>query len=520
MINIIPKPAKIEENSGFFLLDKVVKICLDSNSEEVRKAADFLISPIQEATGISLPIVAYETGDRFIEFRISITDLGREGYLLLIEKNKIVLTAEAANGLFYGVQSLLQLLPAEISGKARISFPIKISCCKIEDQPRFGWRGMHLDVSRHFFGTDFIRKYLDLLAMHKFNIFHWHLTDDNGWRIEIKKYPELTDICAWRRNLEHLPWLERQNSKETGNGLYGGFYTQNEISEIIKYAADRFITIVPEIEMPGHSSEVFAAFPKLSCREKTLSVASGGYCTNHDLFCAGKDETFCFLQDILSEVIELFPSQCIHIGGDEADKTYWQNCSLCKQRMRMENLKNIDELQSWFMQQITEFLRQNCKVPIVWDEITDGGVNEDMLVMCWRKDGIDAAQKAVASGCKVVMCPNSSLYFDWRQNEGDKGAFGVTTLEKVYNYEPVPPGFSKAKSEKIIGAQGNVWTEWMSNEERVEYMILPRMCALAEVVWTNEDKKDFLEFTKRLEKLLKIFSLRKINFNIKREFII
>jgi hexosaminidase len=372
---------------------------------------------------------------------------------------------------------------------------------------------MHLDVSRHFFGVDFIKKYLDLLAMHKLNVFHWHLTDDNGWRIEIKKYPELTKTCAWRKNIEHLPWNERDNSDDPGNGLYGGFYTQEEIKEIVQYAADQFITIVPEIEMPGHTREIFTAYPQFSCTGEKQTVAPGSYWPNLDIFCAGKDETFDFLKDILLEVIDLFPSKYIHIGGDEANKTRWKECPLCRKRIKDENLKDEKELQSWFIKQIADFLESKNRKLIGWDEISQGGLIENATVMCWRGDGIDAAITAVEKGCDAVMCPNPFLYFDWKQNEDDKGAFGVTTLEKVYNYDPVPDGFSPKKAKYILGAQGNVWTEWMPTEERVEYMALPRMSALAELVWTFTENKNFPDFKKRLDNLINIFSWKKINYN-------
>ncbi|MCF7792851.1 MAG: beta-N-acetylhexosaminidase [Candidatus Cloacimonetes bacterium] len=511
MYNVIPKPARIKSRKGYFTLNSNTKIQIIPEAKKSAKLAEYLINQIYDLMGVKIGFLA--NSHNFISLETTNAGLGKEGYSLIISESKIEIMAEAENGIFYGIQTLLQLLPAEVWQNSKLKFPLQIPCCEIEDKPRFRWRGMHLDVSRHFFGIEFIKKYVDLLAMHKFNVFHWHLTDDNGWRIEIKKYPELTRTCAWRKNLEHLPWLERQNLKEEANGVYGGFYTQNEIKEIIQYAEDRFVCVVPEIEMPGHSSEVFAAFPQFSCREKKLQVAPGGYCTNPDLFCAGKNDTFDFLKDILKEVLELFPSRHIHIGGDEADKSYWKECSLCRQRMVNENLKNEDELQSWFMQQIARFIRRQKKIPVVWDEITDGGVNEEMLVMCWRKDGIDSARKALASGCKVVMCPNPYLYFDWKQNVDDKGAFGVTTLEKVYNYDPVPNGFSDDEAKYILGAQGNVWTEWMPSEQRVEYMALPRMSALAELIWIDPDKKDYSDFVKRLDKIFMILTNRGVNFN-------
>lgn len=501
-----------ERKTGYFILSDQAKVQLNPFSTQLKKTVETIIEPLRISSGYRLPLVSDEDSSASeLIFEIKTGVLGREGYQLMIDKDQIRLTAEAANGIFYGWQTLLQLLPAEIFTKKKIAHPLRIPCCRILDKPRFGWRGMHLDVSRHFFGVDFIKNYLDLLALHKLNIFHWHLTDDNGWRLEIKKYPKLTAISAWRRNLEHLPWLQREESVSLANGFYGGFYTQEEIKEIVDYAAERFITVVPEIEMPGHSREVFAAYPQFSCLGRKLTVAAGGYSPNIDLFCAGKDKTIFFLKDIITEVMELFPAEYIHIGGDEADKTRWKTCPFCQQRIRNENLKDENELQSWFIRQIAEFLQIHNRKLIGWDEICEGDLNKNSAVMCWRGDGIKAAELAVSKGLDVVMCPSYYLYFDWKQKANDKGAFGVTTLEKVYNYDPVAPGFSAAEAKHILGAQGNVWTEWMPSAEMVEYMALPRMCALSEAVWSSQ--KNYKNFKKRLDTLKHILKLLQINFN-------
>jgi hexosaminidase len=513
-MNIIPKPLKIEEKPGYFQLLPKTRILLDKFNPVFKQTAELFTAQLRIVTGFDLPVIPGTSPDPCdIVLAISSTNLGDEGYKLNSNTRYLKITAETEKGIFYGLQSMMQLLPVEANSKQQVNFEWKIPVCKIEDKPRFSWRGMHLDVSRHFFGTDFIKRYIDLLAMHKLNVFHWHLTDDNGWRIEIKKYPELTKTCAWRKDLEHLPWNERDHSDDPGKGIYGGFYTQEQIKDIVQYATDRFIAIVPEIEMPGHTREVFAAYPQFSCTGEELTVASGGYWPNLDIFCAGKDETFSFIKDILSEIIELFPSEYIHIGGDEANKTRWKECPLCQQRIKDKNLKDEKELQSWFIKQIADFLTSKNRKLIGWDEIIDGGLIDEAAVMCWRGDGIDAAKLAVGKGCDAVMCPNPFLYFDWKQNEDDKGAFGVTTLEKVYNYEPVPEGFSQEKAKLILGAQGNVWTEWMPTEEQIEYMTLPRLSALAELVWTSKENKSYKDFTKRLDKLINIFSLKRIHFN-------
>lgn len=514
MIKIIPKPLKLEEKSGYFRLLPKTRILLDKFNLKLKQTAEIFAEQLRIASGYKIPVIPGSSPAACdIILELSSANIENEGYKLNVNARYIRITANSEVGIFYGLQTLIQLLPTEFANNQKVDIEWKAPICKIEDKPRFSWRGMHLDVSRHFFHIDFIKKYLDLLAMHKLNVFHWHLTDDNGWRIEIKKYPELTKTCAWRQDLEHLPWNERDNSNDPGKGIYGGFYTQEEIKEIVKYAADRFITVIPEIEMPGHTREVFAAFPEYSCVGKKMTVAPGGYWPNLDIFCAGKDETFEFIKNILSEVIELFPAKYIHIGGDEANKTRWKECPLCQQRIKDEKLKDEKELQSWFIKQIADYLEKRNRKLIGWDEITEGGLIDKATVMCWRGDGIEAAKLAVEKECDAIMCPNPFLYFDWQQNENDKGAFGVTTLEKVYNYDPVPINFTQDEAKYILGAQGNVWTEWMPSNERVEYMALPRLSALAELVWTSQDNKNYADFKKRLDKLAITFNLMQVKFN-------
>jgi len=339
-MNIIPQPTKLLKRSGSYKLDKTITVKYNDNFKEIIEVFN---RKLQKITDLKVELTNKVVAD--LELIIDTQISNSEGYKVIVNTDGIKISASKKAGLFYGCITLLQII-----SKTNIPF------CEIEDEPRFKWRGMHLDVSRHFFPIEFIKRYIDLLSLHKLNVFHWHLTDDNGWRIEIKKYPQLTNVCAWRKNLEHISWNERNNSKEEGVGLYGGFYTQEEIKDVIKYAAERFITVVPEIEMPGHTSEVFAAFPQFSCREKKLEVAPGGYWPNLDIFCAGKEETFKFIEEILSEIIQLFPSEYIHIGGDEADKTRWKECPNCQKRVADENLKDENELQSYFIKRINKFL--------------------------------------------------------------------------------------------------------------------------------------------------------------------
>jgi len=385
---------------------------------------------------------------------------------------------------------------------------------QISDYPRFSWRGLHLDVSRHFHDKEFIKKYIDLLALFKMNTFHWHLVDDQGWRVEIKKYPRLTEIGAWRVDHEDLPWNSRPEQKPGEKATIGGFYKQDDIREIVAYAAQRFITIVPEIEMPAHVSSALAAYPEYSCRQVPISVPSGGIwpCTN--IYCAGNDSTFLFLQDVLTEVMDLFPSKIIHVGGDEAEKTEWKRCPRCQARIRDEKLKDENELQSYFIRRIDKFLTEKGRILIGWDEILEGGLAENATVMSWRgtEGGIDAARQ----GHNVVMTPVTHCYFDYYQSldkEIEPLAFGeFTSLEKVYSFEPVPEVLTTDEAKHILGAQGNAWTEYMPASSHVEYMILPRAIALSEVAWSPATQKDYGWFLGRLENQLNLLHKKGYNY--------
>jgi hexosaminidase len=345
------------------------------------------------------------------------------------------------------------------------------------------------------------------------NLFHWHLTDDNGWRIEIEKYPDLTNISAWRVDREDKPWREREPQKEGEEATYGGFYTKEEIKDIIEYASSRYVRILPEIEMPGHTSEVFAAYPEYSCNGKIFTVRPGSYWPNREIFCAGNDSVFVFIQDILSEVTELFPFEYVHIGGDEADKTRWRECSKCQNRIKTENLKDENELQSYFIKRIEKFLDSKNKKLIGWDEILEGGLAPEATVMSWRgmQGGIDAARL----GHEVVMCPGSHCYFDHYQADPETQPVaigGFTDLEKVYSFNPIPTDLLETEKKYIIGAQGNVWTEYIPTPEHAEYMALPRMTALAEILWTPLNKQDYQDFRKRLDIQFERFDLLEINY--------
>lgn len=407
-------------------------------------------------------------------------------YSLRIEAKQLTMEAATPSGFFYAQRTLEQLL-SHYGGK--------IPAMTINDAPRFAWRGMHLDVSRHFFSVDEIKRYLDLLALYKMNVFHWHLTDDQGWRIEIKKYPQLTSIGGYRTQTV----VGSAGSGQYDGQRYGGFYTEAQIKEVVAYAAERHITVVPEIEMPGHSLAALSAYPQFACTAGPFAAATD-WGVFEDVYCAGKDETFGFLTDILDEVMALFPGQYIHIGGDESPKTRWNACAACQKRMQTEGLKDAHELQSYFIQRIEKHVNAKGRKIIGWDEILEGGLAPNAAVMSWQ--GTEGGIAAAKAQHFAVMSPGSPCYFDHYQTKDiasePRAICCYNPLEAVYAYEPVPAGLSEAESQYILGAQGNVWTEYMPNFNQVTYMALPRMAALAEVLWSPAASRNLPDFQRRL----------------------
>ncbi len=514
-IMIIPEPANIKYGRGFFEINNNTSIITDTNDPELSRLAITLSGRLNSAASLDIQIEGKsDTRNSIILELLDKEDLGDEGYTLVVERKNIKLQAYKPAGLFYGIQTILQLLPEEIfSDEKADNIEWKIPCIEITDKPRFSWRGMHLDVSRHFFPVKFIKKYIDIIALHKMNLFHWHMTDDNGWRIEIKKYPGLTDISAWRVNREEKHWKERESQKDGECATYGGYYTQDEIKEIVEYARNKYVRILPEIEMPGHTSEVFAAYPEYSCTGERFTVRPGSYWPNSEIFCAGNDSVFVFLEDVLSEVIDLFPFEYVHIGGDEADKTRWKECAKCQTRIKNENLKDEDELQSYFIKRIEKILTSKNKRLIGWDEILEGGLAPDATVMSWR--GVEGGIAAAKLGHAVVMSPGTHCYFDHYQADPETQPLaigGYTDLEKVYSFNPVPEELSDDEKHYVLGAQANVWTEYIPNGEHAEYMALPRMTALSEVLWTPENKRDYDSFRIRLTKQFDRFDNLGINY--------
>ena len=512
---IIPQPVSISYQSGSFTIDKNTSLVYNNSDKLLAESAAFLNSYLTQISGLKL---AQNTKTKkTIVFKIEKSGiLGDEGYKLNVTPTKITISANKKAGIIYGLQSLFQTLPA-IRTNAKLDVP----CMEITDYPRFKYRGMHLDVSRHFFGPEMVKEYIDLLASYKLNTFHWHLVDDTGWRIEIKKYPLLTQIGSWRVDKTDKVWGNRPQAQAGEKPTYGGYYTQEQIKEIIKYATERNVTVIPEIEMPGHVASAIAAYPHLSCTQiPQLPMTGGNYTNMASGYCAGNDSTFMFLENVLSEVIALFPSKYIHIGGDELDKAPWSKCPRCQARKATEKLHDEDELQSYFIKRIEKFVNSKNRKIIGWDEILEGGLAPSATVMSWRGEngGIQAAKMKH----DVVMTPGFPLYFDNYQAgpEGEPEAIGgMNTLKNVYDYNPIPKELKGDEAKYILGAQANLWAEYITTNEHLEYMVLPRMLALAEAVWSPLEQKNWVSFNERLQSQFQKFEQKGIrystgNFNV------
>lgn len=491
---LIPYPEKVNLGKGTFTIN--TKTVISVPDKEWITATKTLNEQLQVVSGYKLLVTAKaKSGTNTIRCNID-KSIPNEGYKFAVKDNSISIEATTPNGLFYALQTIRQLLPVAFEdARPQPELALNMPCVTIEDAPRFPYRGMHLDVCRHFFSVEFLKKYIDRMATHKFNKFHWHLTEDQGWRIEIKKYPKLNEISAWRSGT--VIGRAGKSTHHYDTIKYGGYYTQEQIKEVIQYAKDRFVTIIPEIEMPGHAVAALAAYPELSCSGGPFEVAKH-WGIFKDVYCT-RDETFNFLEDVLSEVIDLFPSEYIHIGGDECPKLRWSRCAACQKRMAENNLKNEHELQNYFITRIEKFLNSKGKQIIGWDEILEGGLAPNATVMSWRgvKGGIDAAKQHH----NVIMTPNSHLYFDYYQADKKTQPLalgGFNPLSKVYSYEPIPEELTAEESKYIIGAQANVWTEFMGTESYVEYMVFPRICALSEVVWSPKAVRNFEDFSSRL----------------------
>ena len=491
--NIVPMPAEVRYGRGSFELSRNTVIVLEGSGME--RTVSFFNDYLQNTFGYKLKTAKNSAGANIIRLNYERMDKDLQGaYTLQVDKKGIYIAGDNEEGVFYGMQTLIQLMPPQKDlavKKTDIRFPIPY--LSITDEPRFAYRGMHLDVGRHFFPVAFIKKYIDWLATYKFNTFHWHLTEDQGWRIEIKKYPLLTETGSCRDQT----LVGRYGSNKYDGTKYCGYYTQKEIKEIVKYATDRYITVIPEIEMPGHSTAALASYPYLGCTKGPYKVMDTWGVLN-DVFCAGSDDTYTFLQNVLDEVIQLFPSKYIHIGGDECPKERWKTCPVCQKKIKDEGLKDEHALQSYFIQRIEKYLNSKGRRIIGWDEILEGGLAPNATVMCWRGEegGITAAKQ----NHDVIMTPGSHCYLDHSQSQNEDSITigGYLPLETVYSYEPVPAVLSAGEAKHILGAQGNMWTEYMKNPSKVEYMLFPRMMALSEVLWSPKEKRSWNDFERRL----------------------
>jgi len=499
---IIPKPQKVNLLKGAFILDASVGII---HENDFNVSANFLKNYIESGSSITLS----SNSARNITFIKDSSLNNSEAYKLSVNPSEIVIKASSDQGAFYAVQTLRQLLPIDLEDASSKENSINIPCATIEDTPQFKYRGMHLDVGRHTYSVEFIKKYIDALAMLKMNTFHWHLTEDQGWRIEIKKYPKLQEIAAYRN--ETLIGHYSDQPHQFDGKRYGGYYTQEEIKDIVAYAKERHVTVIPEIELPGHSQAAIAAYPELGCTGEQIEPATK-WGVFEDIYCP-KESTFEFLEDVLDEVIELFPSEYIHIGGDEAPKSRWKHCKHCQNLIKKEGLEDEHELQSYFISRIETYLNSKGRQIIGWDEILEGGLAPNATVMSWR--GINGAIEAAKQNHDVIMTPTSHCYFDYYQSENEDEPLaigGFLPLEKVYSFNPIPDELTPKEAKHVLGAQGNVWTEYMPTEKQVEYMLFPRVLAMSEIGWTQPELKDYDNFSNRVEQFHKRLDALDINY--------
>lgn len=510
-IHIIPEPAEIQINQGIsFILDKHTSIQFD---KKLQKTASYFTDYLHHYYNIHPSVNNIQATYKIILQLSDLNDISdhEEGYHLLNNGYEIKIVSKTEKGIFYGLQTLIQLISPE--KKNSLSIPQVV----IKDYPRFAYRGLHLDVSRHMFPVSYIKRYIDLLAFHKLNYFHWHLTDDQGWRIEIKQLPKLMSVGAWREGtiIGLFP------GKGLDSTRYGGYYTQEEVKEIIAYAESRYVEIIPEIDIPAHNMATIAAYPELSTTPdipKKVAVTWGIYNRQNNVL-APSAKTFDFLKIVFDEISQLFPSKYIHIGGDEAAKQWWKQSPESQQFMKEHGLKDEDELQSYFIKEVQKMIHEKGKIIIGWDEILEGGIAPNAILMSWRgeKGGITAANM----NHKVIMCPQEYLYFDLTQQKDDDSIVAIRSItpwQKVYAYDPVPKELKKDKETFIWGAQANVWTEYINNSSKLEYMVLPRLAAFSEVVWSPLSKRDIDQFESKLWTQFHRYDLWKYNYyRIKRQ---
>jgi hexosaminidase len=511
---VIPQPLEMRETGGTFELKTDAVIAYADAA--ARYPAELLAAQLRPATGFRLPVKKSTKGG--IVFKtIPGTDLGEEGYELRVA-DTVSIAAPTEAGLFYGAQTLRQLLPSEIFSGEKVSRAWQAPAVEIRDVPRFDWRGLMLDVGRYFMPKEDVLRFIDTMAALKFNTFHWHLTEDAGWRIEIKKYPRLTEVGAWRDEtvVGHVRTYRDQGIPYEYDGVrHGGFYSQDEIREIVAYAAARNVTIVPEIDMPGHMQAAIAAYPELGCTTNKVEVKKEWGIS--PIILNPEESTVQFCKDVLTEVMDLFPSEFIHIGGDEALKDQWEASPRIQQLREERGLKDMHEMQSWFIRQIDDFLVKNGRRLIGWDEIAEGGLAENAAVMWWRgKKGLPTAIKAASDGHDIVVAATTHLYFDFYQSRNKEqeplAIRGFLPLEKVYGFDPIIKGLDEQAAKHVLGVQGQLWTEYMPNMKKVEYMAFPRACALAELAWLSSEQKEYASFLERMSTQQKRFDAAGVNY--------
>ncbi|MDD4426957.1 MAG: family 20 glycosylhydrolase [Paludibacter sp.] len=514
-LSIIPQPVSIvKNNEKDFVVDKNIIIAISENSEELNFIANQLALRLRDYLSTDVNINQINRKNKhnsILLIKENIPGLGNEGYILDVNRKQITIRG-THNGVFYGLQTLYQMFPLknDLINKSKFSIP----SYTIIDKPRFEWRGGMLDVARYFQPVSVVKRYIDFLALHKINTFHWHLNDDQGWRIEIKKYPKLTEVGAWRKDSQ----LEL-SGKQMAFAPHGGYYTQEEIKDVVKYAAERFISVIPEIEMPGHSYAALASYPELSCTGGPFEVSTI-WKVHEDIYCAGNEKTYEFLENILSEVIELFPASYIHIGGDEAPKTRWEACPKCQAKIAAEHLDNEHELQTYMVKRMEDFLATKNRKLIGWDEIIEGGLSPNATVLCWR--GFDGAITAAKQGHDAIIAHSKYTYLDHYQSEpyleplawAGLVPYGYTTLQKSYSLEPIPSELNESEQKHIIGLQAQLWLEYIRTTDHMDYMLFPRLSALAEVMWTQKEQKNWEFFKWKMETQYRRYNELNINYSM------
>ena len=506
---VIPLPQEIDLTEGKnFVLDKSVQIIVPEGNAQLQRNAQFLSEYVKEATGMELTITTDETVSPAIRLALGVDNENKEAYLMTVEEGLVTITGASEAGVFYGIQTLRKSLPKGVAEA------VELPAANIYDYPRFSYRGAHLDVSRHFFPVDSVKRFIDMLALHNINRFHWHLTDDQGWRIEIKKYPELTKVASYRPET-----VIGRNSGEYDGTPHSGFYTQDEARDIVAYAAERHITVIPEIDLPGHMQAALTAYPNLGCTGGPYEVWTM-WGVSENVLCAGNDETLRFIEDVFTEIIDIFPSEYIHVGGDECPKVRWEKCPKCQKRIKQLGIKSDakhtkeEYLQSFVINHAEKFLNSKGRQIIGWDEILEGGLAPNATVHAWR--GFGEAIEAARQGHDVIMSPTTFMYFDYYQTKDTENEplaiGGYLPLEKVYSLEPVPEALNAHEAKHIIGVQANLWTEYIGTYSHVEYMELPRMAALSEVQWTLSEEKNYENFLQRIPQMVKTYEMKGYNY--------